>query len=63
MANSLKKRGQKFLRRVSRVSVKASAEGKEHVKENLIQRFSHIQNIFLEKRSLFKRIVYFCILK
>ena len=47
MAKTFKKRGQKFLRRVSRVSVKASAEGKEHVKENLIQRFSHIQNIRL----------------
>ena len=47
MAKTFKKRGQKLLRRVSRVSVKASAEGKEHVKENLIQRFSHIQNIRL----------------
>ena len=47
MVNSIKKRGQKFVKRFLRVSVKASEEGKEHIKENLIQRFSHIQNIRL----------------
>ena len=47
MVDSFKKRGQKFLRKFSRVSVKASTEGKEHIKENLIQRLSHIQNIRL----------------
>lgn len=47
MVNSLEKRGQKFLRRFSRVSAKASSEGKEHIKENLIQRFSHVRNIKL----------------
>lgn len=47
MVNSLKKRGQKFLRRFSRASIKASEESKEHIKENLIERVSHIQNIRL----------------
>lgn len=47
MVNSFKKRGQKFLRRFSRASLKASEEGKEHIKENLIGRISHIENIRL----------------
>ena len=47
MSNSLKKRGQKFVKRFSRASIKASEESKEHIKENLIGRFSHIQNIKL----------------
>ena len=47
MGNSIKKRGQKFIQKFSRVSLKASAEGKEHIKENLIGRFSHIENIRL----------------
>lgn len=47
MGNSLKKRGQKFIRRFSRASAKASEEGKEHIKENLLERVSHIQNIRL----------------
>ncbi len=47
MGNSLKKRGQKFLRKFSRASAKASEESKEHIKENLLQRVSHIQNIKL----------------
>ena len=47
MADSIKKRGQKFLRKFSRVSVKASEESKEHIKENLIGRISHIENIRL----------------
>ena len=47
MGNSIKKRGQKFIRRFSRVSLRASAEGKEHIKENLIGRISHIENIRL----------------
>ena len=37
MANSIKKRGQKFLRKFSRASIKAGEEGKEHIKENLIK--------------------------
>ena len=47
MGNSIKKRGQKFVRKFSRASIKASAESKEHIKENLIGRFSHIENIRL----------------
>ena len=47
MANSLKKRGQKLVKKFSRTSLKVSEEGKEHIKENLFQRFSHIQNIRL----------------
>ena len=47
MANSLKKRGQKIIRKFSRVSIKASEEGKEHIKENFIERLSHIGNIKL----------------
>ena len=47
MKNSAKKRGQKFIRRFSRASIKASEEGKEHIKENLIDRISHIANIRL----------------
>ena len=47
MANSIKKRGQKILRKFSRATIRASEEGKEHIKDNLIGRFSHIENIKL----------------
>ena len=47
MANSLKKRGQKIVRKFSRISVKAREEGKEHIKENLLARVSHIRDIKL----------------
>lgn len=47
MAKSLKKRGQKVIRRWSRTSQKVSEEGKEHIRENLVERISHIQNIRL----------------
>ena len=47
MVNSLKKRGQKFVRKFSKASVKASADGKEHLKENLIGRISHARNVRL----------------
>ncbi|MBR3131852.1 hypothetical protein IKG33_00340 [Candidatus Saccharibacteria bacterium] len=47
MKNTLKKRGQKFLRKFSKASLKASEESKEHIKENLIERVSHIANIRL----------------
>ncbi len=47
MGNSLKKRGQKFLRKFSRASVQAGTEGKEHIKENLFERVSHIHNVRL----------------
>lgn len=47
MVNNLKKSGQKFLKKFSRVSKKASEESKEHIKENLIQRVSHIRDVKL----------------
>lgn len=47
MANSLKKRGQKIIRKFSRAGIKASAESKEHIKENLFERASHIENVRL----------------
>lgn len=47
MKNSFKKRGQKFLRKFSHVTNRASEEGKEHIKENLVERISHIENIRL----------------
>lgn len=47
MKRILKKRGQKLLNRFSRATVRAGEEGKEHIKENLVQRLSHIENIRL----------------
>lgn len=47
MKDSIKKRGQKFVKRFSRVSVRARQESKEHIKENLFARISHIENIKL----------------
>ena len=47
MANFLKKRGQKIVRKFSRASIKASEESKEHIKENFLERLSHIKNIRL----------------
>lgn len=47
MANSIKKRGQKFLRKFTRASVKMGSESKEHLKENLVERISHVQNVRL----------------
>lgn len=47
MKNTIKKRGQKFLRKFSRASVKAGAESKEHIRENLVKRISHIASVRL----------------
>ena len=47
MVNSFKKRGQKLIRNFSRASIRVSEEGKEHIKENLVERISHIGNIRL----------------
>lgn len=47
MKSSIKKRGQKFLRNFSRATTKASEDSKEHIKENVIQRVSHVENIRL----------------
>ena len=46
-SNSFKKRGQKFVRKFSKASLKVSREGKEHIKENIIQRISHVKKIRL----------------
>lgn len=47
MKNNIKKRGQRYLRKFSRVSVEAQETSKEHIKENFIGRLSHIANIRL----------------
>lgn len=47
MKTSLRKRGQKFVKRFSRASLKASEESKEHIKENVLERVSHIANVKL----------------
>ena len=47
MEQTIKKSGQKLARRLSRFSRKAGAEGKEHIRENVVDRFSHIRKIRL----------------
>ncbi len=47
MKDSLKKRGQKFIRKFSRVSAKVGEEGKEHLKENFFGRIQNVRNIRL----------------
>ena len=47
MKKSLKKRGQKILKKFSKASVQVGAESKEHIRENIIGRFSHIASIRL----------------
>lgn len=47
MGNNLRKRGQRFIRKFSRATTKASEEGKEHIKENLFARLAHIGNVKL----------------
>ena len=47
MTNIIKKSGQKIAKRASRFSRKASETGKEHVRENLINRISHIRDVRL----------------
>ena len=47
MKKNFKKSGQKILRKFSRASLRAGEEGKEHIKENLFGRVSHISNIRL----------------
>lgn len=47
MKKTIKKRGQKIVRRISRFGEKASQEGKEHLKENFFGRISHIKDIKL----------------
>ena len=38
MANIIKKRGQKLVKQISRISQKAGEESKERIKENLVER-------------------------
>lgn len=47
MKKTIKKRGQKIVKRVSRFGKKASQESKEHLKENFFGRISHIRDIKL----------------
>lgn len=47
MKKTITKRGQKILKKFSKASLKASEDSKEHIKENLFQRISHIANIRL----------------
>ncbi|MBR3269759.1 hypothetical protein IKG07_00685 [Candidatus Saccharibacteria bacterium] len=47
MADFLKKRGQKIVRKFSKASIKASEESKEHIKENFLKRLSHVKKIRL----------------
>ena len=59
MANSLKKRGQKIIRKFSKVSIKASDEAKEHIKENFItylQSFSDNVKDIIQRFDFFKEI-------
>ena len=47
MASSIKKRGQKIARKFSRASLEASENSRRHIKENFINRISHVENIRL----------------
>ncbi len=47
MKKTVRKRGQRLVRRFSNASVRASEGGREHIRENLIGRFSHIASIRL----------------
>ena len=47
MKHTIKKRGQKLVKRVSHLSKKAGEESKEHLRENVVERISHIKNIKL----------------
>lgn len=47
MASKLKKSGQKLAKKISRFSHRAGTSGKEHVRENLIERLSHIRDVRL----------------
>ena len=47
MANSIKKRGQKIARKFSKASLEASENSRRHIRENFINRISHVENIRL----------------
>lgn len=47
MADSLKKRGQKIIRRFSRNSIKASERSNAHIRRKIVDRFSHVRSVRL----------------
>lgn len=47
MAKSIRRRGQKFVRKFSRASLKASEESGEHIRKNLVERISHVKDVRL----------------
>ena len=47
MADSLKKRGQKFAKKFSRAATRASVRGNERIRRNLVERISHVFNVRL----------------
>ena len=47
MTDDIKKRGQKFLSKFFKLSLKTGEESKEHIKKNVLDRVSHIQDIKL----------------
>ncbi len=47
MEKGIKKSGQKIAKRFSRISKKASEDGKDHIRENVVDRWSHIKKIRL----------------
>lgn len=47
MANSIKKRGRKIIRKFSRASIEASENSRKHIEENFFKRISHVENIRL----------------
>ncbi|MBR2725979.1 hypothetical protein IKE87_01800 [Candidatus Saccharibacteria bacterium] len=47
MADIIKKSGRRLARRWSKASVKAGEESREHIRENFVQRISHVRNVRL----------------
>jgi len=47
MEKGIKKSGQKIAKRFSRISKKASEDSKDHIRENVVDRWSHIKKIRL----------------
>ncbi|MBO7699363.1 hypothetical protein J6S39_01605 [Candidatus Saccharibacteria bacterium] len=47
MEDGIKKRGQKIVKHVSRISKKAGEDSLEHVRENVVDRLSHVKKIRL----------------
>ena len=47
MEKGIKKRGHKIVTHFSRISKRAGEEGREHIRENIIDRISHVRNVRL----------------